>query len=70
MYMEETWILPNENTKREGQEIKDSLGRVLKVQSNNKGIHLKLLYTKQFCTLEIFLVLRNPILMPAIASYH
>ena len=42
MYMEETWILPNEKTKRGGQEIRNSLGTVLNVNLNNKGNHLKL----------------------------
>ena len=58
MYMEETWSLPNKSSKTERQVIKDSLGKVLTVQSNNKGMPLKIQNTKQFCTLEIFLVLR------------
>ena len=38
MYMEETWILPNESSTNEGHVIEDSLGSVLKVQSNDTGI--------------------------------
>ena len=41
MYMEETWSLPNKSS-TEGQIIKDSLGKVLTVQSNHEGIHLKI----------------------------
>ena len=48
MYKEEIWLqfwyLP-ENTKSEGQKIRNSLGRLLKVQSNDTGMHLKLLNT-------------------------
>ena len=70
MFKEEIWILSDENSNSEGQEIRDSLGRVLKVLSNNTGMRLKILNTKKFCTLEIFLVSRHPILRPAIASCY
>ena len=42
MYMEETWSLPNKSSTTKGQVIKDSLGNVLTVQSNNEGMHLKI----------------------------
>ena len=69
MYMEETWSFPNKSSTTEGQVIKDSLGKVLTVQSNNKGMHLKIQNTKQFCTLEIFLVLRYLNLVPLFMQY-
>ena len=69
MYMEETWSLPNKSSTTEGQVIKDSLGKVLTVQSNNKGMHLKIQNTKQFCKLEIFLVLRYLNLVPLFMQY-
>ena len=58
MYMDETWILPNETKtevrKRgqkfvEGQVIRNTLGRVLIAKRVSKGMHLKL-----FCTVEIY----------------
>jgi hypothetical protein len=45
MYKEEIWYLPDENPRSEGQKIRNSLGRLLKVQSNDTGMHLKLLNT-------------------------
>ena len=69
MYIEETWSLSNKSSTTEGQVIKDSLGKVLTVQSNGKGIHLKIQNTKKFCTLEIFLVLRYLNLVPLFMQY-
>ena len=46
MYVEETWSLQNKSSTSEGQVIKDSLGKVLTVQSYSKGMHLKLLKHK------------------------
>ena len=40
MHMEDTWILPNESSTDEGRVIKDSLGKVLKVQLNNRDVLL------------------------------
>ena len=42
IYLEETWMLPNEDKKNEGQAIRNSLGSVLKVNENGKGMYLKL----------------------------
>ena len=52
MYMEETWILPNETETKdlpEGQVIRNTLGRVLEADSQSKSMHLK-----QFFTVEIY----------------
>ena len=46
MYLEATWILPNETKTKglpEGQVIRNTLGRVLKADSHSKGMRLKLL---------------------------
>ena len=69
MYMEETWSFSNKSSTTEGEVITDSLGKVLTVQSNNKGMHLKIQNTKKFCTLEIFLVLRYHNLVPLFMQY-
>ena len=51
MYMEETWILPNETKTNDLLEeanlqvIKNTLGRVLKANSDSKGILLKQFFT-------------------------
>ena len=42
IYLEETWMLPNEEKKKEGQAIRNSLGSVLNVNENGKGMYLKL----------------------------
>ena len=42
IYLEETWMLPNEEKKNEGEAIRNSLGSVLKVKRNGKGMYLKL----------------------------
>ena len=63
MYMEETWILSNESSTSEGLIIKDSFESVLKVLSNDRGMHLMILHIGHFLTFK------HPILMPAIASY-
>ena len=44
MYMEERWILSNENNTEEGQvvDIRDSLGRGLKLDLNGRGMNLKI----------------------------
>ena len=52
-YLEETWILPNENKTNEGQAIRNSLGSVLKVDSN-KGMHLKLKYNTILYSTSIY----------------
>ena len=58
MYMDETWILPNETKTEdipkgqkimEGQVIRNTLGRVLIAKRDSKGMPLKL-----FCTVEIY----------------
>ena len=49
MYLEATWILPNETKTKglpEGQVIRNTIGRVLKANSKSKGMHLKLLQHK------------------------
>ena len=48
MYMEETWILPNETKTKdlpEGQVIRNTLGRVLKADLQSKSMHLKHFFT-------------------------
>ena len=40
MYLEETWILPKENEKNEHEAIRNSLGKILKVENNDRGMHL------------------------------
>ena len=42
MYLEETWILPNEDKKNKDEAIRNFDGRVLELDSNLKGMHLKL----------------------------
>ena len=37
MFMEKTWTFTNENGKKKGQVIRDSFGRVLKVDSEDLG---------------------------------
>ena len=54
MYLEATWILPNETKTKdlpeghlpEGQVIRNTIGRVLKANSDSKSMHLKLLQHK------------------------
>ena len=67
MYMEETWILPDETkTKdlpegqnlKEGQVIRNTLGKVLKANLFSKGMHLKLLKHKTILHSGNLLVLR------------
>ena len=43
MYMEETWILSKKNKTEKGQviEVRDSIGRGLKRDSDNRGMNLK-----------------------------
>ena len=47
MYMEETWILPNESQTKDGQMIRNALGKVLKADSESKGMHLKKFKTQK-----------------------
>ena len=44
MYMENTWILSNKTNTEEGQvvNIRDSLGRGLKLDSNGRGMNFKI----------------------------
>ena len=50
LYLQETWIVPNEDKKNEGEVIRNSLGKTLKVDSDkdsyldlgSKGMQLKL----------------------------
>ena len=58
MYKEETWILSNEiktmdlpegQNLKDGQVIRNTLGRVLEADSQSKSMHLK-----QFFTVEIY----------------
>ena len=46
IYLEETWMLPNEEKniflQVQGEAIRNSLGSVLKVNGNGKGMYLKL----------------------------
>ena len=46
MYLEATWILPNETkTKDLPEVIRNTLGRVLKVDLQSKSMHLKHFFT-------------------------
>ena len=51
MYKEETWLLSNESNTEEGQviTIRDSLGKILTVDSDKEGMNLKLI-TNLLCT--------------------
>ena len=41
MYLEKTWILPNEDEENESEAIRNTLGSVLNLDSNLEGMHLK-----------------------------
>ena len=42
LYLQETWIVPNEDKKNESEVIRNSLGKTLKADLVGKGMHLKL----------------------------
>ena len=42
MYLQESWNVPNEDKKNEGEAIRNSLGKALGVDSSGKGMHSKL----------------------------
>ena len=46
MYLQESWNVPNEDKKNEGEAIRNSLGSVLELDSNLKGMHLKLKHNR------------------------
>ena len=48
LYLQETWIVPNEDKKNEGEVIRNSLGKTLKVDLDSKGMQLKLFNTNLY----------------------
>ena len=42
LYLQETWILSFEDKQNEGEATINFHGKILKVDSNDKGMHLKL----------------------------
>ena len=46
LYLQETWTLSFVDKQNEGEAIVNSHGKMLKVNSNDEGMHLKLRYTQ------------------------
>ena len=48
LYLQETWIAPKEDKKDEGEVLRNSLGKTLKVDLDSKGMQLKLFNTNLY----------------------